>query len=546
MTVIEFNPPLPASVGTKSLQDFIDLADSSDEFGVGISEGRARSKLVLKPPFQRGVVWSDEQKALLIDSMLRGVPVPELFVQYKTDSEGMQSTVVVDGQQRITACIHFVRGEFHLPDDSKFLDGCRGKKFTDLPDEYRKRLRSFKFAVRDLPDYLDEGQLRDIFRRLNTTVVSLNESELRNATYRNAFTRLIKNVAEDRILSDWGIFSPNDVRRLKHFEFCAEVFEAVSTKSFPNKKESLDSLYQRMADAVSNDEALTEFGRRFDRVREMLSEFTPRLKKTRFRNKSDAYSLLIYLLLRADYLDPSESADSLVKSIEDFSLKVSQVRSMRKSGSIATEAEDSTAVRYLDAVERAASDRLNRVRRDNALDLVLRDEIGDRPVPYTSEYDSQHSTTDSGYEFYEDIYDDDDEAVSNAAIDAAVEYLKGFAGESAFVIQEQFPRLKEFSRVAGLADLTVSSIEADNASLEWSVVEFHEETQEYVGVVSGLATLNASVSMNEPPDVDVDQLEDMCDSGEAVRVEAGVLHLVVEQDVQVDVRVAFRHAEVIS
>jgi hypothetical protein len=39
-------------------------------------------ELELAPPFQRNPVWTDVQKAYLIDTILYGLPVPELYMQY--------------------------------------------------------------------------------------------------------------------------------------------------------------------------------------------------------------------------------------------------------------------------------------------------------------------------------------------------------------------------------------------------------------------------------------------------------------------------------
>ena len=72
------------------------------------------NELVIKPDFQRNPVWSDAQKSYLIDTILRGYPIPELYFQNYSDEEGKETHVVVDGQQRVRACLAFILGELTL------------------------------------------------------------------------------------------------------------------------------------------------------------------------------------------------------------------------------------------------------------------------------------------------------------------------------------------------------------------------------------------------------------------------------------------------
>ena len=59
------------------------------------------AELELHAPFQRNLVWTDIQKAYLLDTILNGYPIPELYMQDVTNEEGDERHIVVDGQQRI-------------------------------------------------------------------------------------------------------------------------------------------------------------------------------------------------------------------------------------------------------------------------------------------------------------------------------------------------------------------------------------------------------------------------------------------------------------
>ena len=65
--------------------------------------------LELRPPFQRYAVWRAVARSGLIDSLLRGYPVPALFLQDRSDPKTFtRRLVVVDGQQRLRTLLGYV------------------------------------------------------------------------------------------------------------------------------------------------------------------------------------------------------------------------------------------------------------------------------------------------------------------------------------------------------------------------------------------------------------------------------------------------------
>jgi uncharacterized protein with ParB-like and HNH nuclease domain len=136
-------------------------------------------ELELQPAFQRNPVWQDKQKAYLIDTILRGYPIPEIYLQREVDALGNEKYIVVDGQQRIRACMEFIAGAVALGDESGALSG---DYFDDLTDENKQKIFEYRFLIRDLPP-LSDAEIREIFGRLNRNNVALNPQELRHATY---------------------------------------------------------------------------------------------------------------------------------------------------------------------------------------------------------------------------------------------------------------------------------------------------------------------------------------------------------------------------
>ncbi|MDY0912915.1 DUF262 domain-containing protein [Rathayibacter festucae] len=357
----EFDPQV-ASNGSNLTINYFDKALSA-------------GTLILRPAFQRNLVWNDEQQGFLVDSILRGLPVPEVYVQTITSAEGSEVLTVVDGQQRISACLRFIHGDLRLQMNDDLDARWRGRTFAEIGSALQKRFRGFKLIVRDLPD-LPERTLREIFRRLNKTVEPLEAQELRHAAYTGSFIVFIEALAAQPLLTEVGVFSARDYLRRRNDEFMAEVAFAVLSRAFPNKKEGLDNLFKTMDLRGVPEGQLEDLQWRFGRVLAQLEPVASSLRRTRFRNKSDFYSLVVYLAREADRLPLSDPESTrLLDRIKEFSGLVGEIKKEEAEGRSVDELSGAglglSALPYLRAVERAASDRLNRVRRQEALSTIL-------------------------------------------------------------------------------------------------------------------------------------------------------------------------------
>jgi Protein of unknown function DUF262 len=115
--------------------------------------------LKIKPPYQRKPVWAARQKCYLIESILMGLPVPEIYIQQTTSPEGETTYAIVDGQQRIRTVLQFIGSETD-PDVQEFnkfvldkLDESskwKNSSFADLEPEEKRTFYGYRFAVRYL------------------------------------------------------------------------------------------------------------------------------------------------------------------------------------------------------------------------------------------------------------------------------------------------------------------------------------------------------------------------------------------------------------
>lgn len=317
-------------------------------------------ELELRAPFQRNPVWTSRQKGYLIDTILRGFPVPELYMQEFTDAEGNDRYVVVDGQQRLRACLEFIAGKVTLdPDDSAdFAD----MSFEDLNDAQRKQIYNYNFVVRVLPE-MPEADLRAMFQRLNRNVVALNSQELRHATYWGEFITSVESLASDERWALCRVFTTNDIRRMLDIEYVGELVIG-HLHGLQNKKQALDDWYQAYErEFPQRREVEVVFGKTLGEILAVI----PEIGNTRWRKKSDFYTLFLFLARYAAGMPFSRDGRSEVRhKLLNFGERVDEY--IAEPATVDLPPEVAT---YARAVERAASDLANRKERERQLDILL-------------------------------------------------------------------------------------------------------------------------------------------------------------------------------
>jgi len=157
-----------------------------------------RGRLVLQPDFQRQYVWDSTKASKLIESAILLIPLPIIYLSEEKDGK----EYVIDGQQRLTSFFSFIDGAF--PDGRPFklsgLNVCadlNGKRFAELPEELQDKVRYYIIRTITFQKDSSENLKFEIFERLNTGSVQLNDQELRNCLYRGKFNIALKDMAAD-------------------------------------------------------------------------------------------------------------------------------------------------------------------------------------------------------------------------------------------------------------------------------------------------------------------------------------------------------------
>jgi hypothetical protein len=157
-----------------------------------------RGKLVVQPDFQFDYVWDLKRASRLIESAMLAIPIPIVYLSEEPDNK----EYVIDGQQRLTSFFSFLSGSF--ANGEKFrLSGLQvfseinGKTFDELDESLQDTIRYFKLRTVTFLRGSDENLKFEIFERLNTGSVPLNDQELRNCIYRGPYNDLIHALSRD-------------------------------------------------------------------------------------------------------------------------------------------------------------------------------------------------------------------------------------------------------------------------------------------------------------------------------------------------------------
>ena len=240
-----------------------DITSSPNDFNVRTIVDYIDSGIFKLPVFQRNYVWTINSASKFIESIIRGLPIPQIFLFEK----GRNNYLVIDGQQRLMSIYFFVKMRFpvlekrgalrkifdekgEIPEevfaDDNFFSKFDLKLPSKLPEAYNKLHGRNYETLADLQTTLDLRPIRcvfvkqnfpqdddssvlEIFNRLNTKGVNLTPQEIRISLYNSDFMGMVaRSNADDR----WRklIAEPEPDLRMKDVEILLRGF-AMLTRS---------------------------------------------------------------------------------------------------------------------------------------------------------------------------------------------------------------------------------------------------------------------------------------------------------------------------
>jgi hypothetical protein len=162
-----------------------------------------RGNIDLNPRFQRRDAWKTDRKSRLIESLILGLPVPQIVLAEAKDSRGR--FIVIDGKQRLLTLLQFwglgegTSNGFALTGLGLRSD-LNGRTFADFerdsalhPDLTALLNESVRTVV--IKNWTDSSFLHTVFLRLNTGSVALSPQELRQALLPGPFTDFVDDAS---------------------------------------------------------------------------------------------------------------------------------------------------------------------------------------------------------------------------------------------------------------------------------------------------------------------------------------------------------------
>ncbi|MEU6498599.1 DUF262 domain-containing protein [Streptomyces californicus] len=216
--------------------------------------------LDLNPDFQRRDAWTIPRKSKFIESLMLGLPVPQLVLAEEDSDEG--TYIVIDGKQRLLTLEKFFdpTGGFKLTGLTA-LEHLNGQTATELSEDpsqkkYLRRLKNRTIRTVVIRKWPSNSFLHLVFHRLNHQTLPLSPQELRQALSPGKFTTFADRhaAASRQINSLLGItkadFRMRDVELLVRFT----AFKFFLPEYSGNLKKFLDETCDRLNSAWPSQE----------------------------------------------------------------------------------------------------------------------------------------------------------------------------------------------------------------------------------------------------------------------------------------------------
>ncbi|MBB1094416.1 DUF262 domain-containing protein [Rhodopseudomonas palustris] len=307
--------------------------------------------LVPRPDFQRRLVWNNKDKNLFIQTVLEGLPFPEIYIAAgKVDSKtGEGSEVLVDGQQRITTLYQYFTDSNDLKLSKEIT------KYSKLTEEKQIEFLEYKVVVRDLGS-LPIDQIKQVFQRINSTSYGLNAMELNNSRYAGAFKQLAEWVSEHEVINNLRVFSTNDVRRMNDLRYCLGMLSSVFGPYF-NRDKEIESFLSKYDEELPDEQIIKE------KITNTLSVIG-RMNfpsESRASKKSDFFTLFVELYRAINEKDLKIDSSALRAELDVFYSAVDR----------AEPGGNSDAAKYYQASLQASNDRSSRILRGQIIAKLL-------------------------------------------------------------------------------------------------------------------------------------------------------------------------------
>ena len=307
--------------------------------------------LVPNPAFQRRLVWSNKHKMAFVETVLVGLPFPEIFIAAgSVNAETGEGTeLIVDGQQRVTTLLQYFQG-------SKDLRLAGLPAYAELEEQQKIEFLEYEVVVRDLGK-LTEDETRNLFYRINSTSYALNAMEVNNARFDGALKQFCDHLSEHSFFSEHNVFSAYDAKRMNDVRYCLTLVITVISTYFNRDAEHETYLEQYNDEFPEAPEVASRLEATFNLIDRMQFD-----SRSRVWQKADLFTLVCGLFKGwHDQIDVDDASSRLMAFYSD----VDRIAEGQPS------IDNRAAAEYFAATRSGTNDRSSRVRRGRVIEELL-------------------------------------------------------------------------------------------------------------------------------------------------------------------------------
>jgi hypothetical protein len=211
-------------------------------------------ELTVNRTYQRSQgLWPVNARSYFIDSILNEFPFPKVVIRQTVDLLTRKSKrEIVDGQQRLTAIRDFIEDKFRL---TRVSSGYADSWFGSLDQEAQSRFLAYEVSM-DVIVSATNDEVLEIFRRINSYQLPLNDAEKRHATYQGEFKWFIKEMMDlySPVFESYGVLSLKQVSRMDDAVLLTELAQVIIDGVRKRDNRLLKGLYESNDVEFSNSE----------------------------------------------------------------------------------------------------------------------------------------------------------------------------------------------------------------------------------------------------------------------------------------------------
>lgn len=274
-----------------------------------------RGELIPDPDWQRGYIWKLKDEQLLVDSILRGLPIPKFYLTEEYNpKKGVSIHYAVDGQQRLKAIYKFLI--------SKFPIEINGKQyyFKDLDSSTQKKITNYKLNGHYLRDY-KQADVNFLFQRLNTTGFKLTNMEVWNNEYYDTnILRMVKEIYEEH-KAFYGdiIYTEENAKRMLPLDDIIDLCNCLAKGSvIGGSKKEIETFLSSHRNISTHESSIikSKFRKTVNNIRELFSK--QELEASAYSKRTHFVSLFLSVGLTIPKYYIFSDQERLKKDLLDF------------------------------------------------------------------------------------------------------------------------------------------------------------------------------------------------------------------------------------